>query len=88
MFTSIKKLLATSLVAILAVSAIVPSASAAEHQFTDVNPSYDEAVSFFYEYELIKGTTTTTFGTDLNIKRGDAAVILANTLGLDFDASP
>lgn len=88
MFTCVKKLLATSLVAILAVSAIVPSASAAEHQFTDVNPSYDEAVSFFYEYELIKGTTTTTFGTDLNIKRGDAAVILANTLGLDVEGAP
>ncbi|WP_342542344.1 S-layer homology domain-containing protein [Paenisporosarcina sp. FSL H8-0542] len=88
MFTSLKKFIAASLVAVLAVSAIVPSASAAEHQFTDVNSSYDEAVSFFYEYELIKGTTPTTFGTDLNIKRGDAAVILANTLGLDVDNAP
>ena len=88
MFTSIKKLFATSLVAILAVSAIVPSASAAEHQFTDVNPSYEEAVSFLYEVEIINGTTPTSFGTNSNLTRGDAAVILANTLGLDTENAP
>ncbi len=85
MFTSFKKLFATSLVAILAVSAIIPSASAAEHQFTDVNSNYEEAVSFLYEFEIINGKTPTSFGTNLNLTRGDAAVILANTLGLDTE---
>lgn len=83
MFTSFKKLFATSLVAILSVSAIIPSASAAEHQFTDVNSNYEEAVSFLYEFEIINGVTPSSFGTNLNLTRGDAAVILANTLGLD-----
>ncbi|MDX1805764.1 MAG: S-layer homology domain-containing protein [Paenisporosarcina sp.] len=83
MFTSVKKLFATSLVAILAISAIIPSASAAEHQFTDVNSNYEEAVSFLYEFEIINGVTPSSFGTNLNLTRGDAAVILANTLGLD-----
>ena len=88
MFKSFKKFFATSLVAILALSAIVPSASAAEHQFTDVNSNYDEAVSFLFEFDLIKGKTTTSFGTDLNLTRGDAAVILANVLGLDVESAP
>ncbi|MFJ7933257.1 S-layer homology domain-containing protein [Sporosarcina sp. NPDC096371] len=88
MFKSFKKFFATSLVAILALSAIVPSASAAEHQFIDVNSNYDEAVSFLFEFDLIKGKTTTLFGTDLNLTRGDAAVILANVLELDVESAP
>lgn len=85
MFTSFKKLFATSLVALMAFTAILPTASAAQHQFTDVNPNYEEAVSFLYEFEIINGKTTTSFGTNLNLTRGDAAVILANTLGLDTE---
>jgi len=88
MFNRYKTLIATSLVAVMALFAIAPSASAAEHRFIDVNPNYDEAVSFLYEFELIKGKTTTTFGTDLNLTRGDAAVILANVLGLDTKNAP
>lgn len=88
MFKSYKTLLATSLVANLALFSIVPSASGAEHQFIDVNSNYDEVVSFLYEFELIKGKTPTTFGTDLNLTRGDAAVILANVLGLDTENAP
>lgn len=88
MFKSYKTLLATSLVAVLALFAIVPSATAAQHQFIDVNSNYDEAVSFLYEFDLIKGKTTTTFGTDLNLTRGDAAVILANVFGLDTENAP
>lgn len=85
MFTSFKKLFATSLVALMASTAILPTASAAQHQFTDVNPNYEEAVSFLYEFEIINGKTATSFGTNLNLTRGDAAVILANTLGLDTE---
>jgi len=88
MFRNFKKFFATSLVVILALTAIVPSASAAEHQFIDVNSNYDEAVSFLFELDLIKGKTNTSFGTDLNLTRGDAAVILANVLGLDVESAP
>lgn len=83
-----KRFFAANLVAILAFSAIVPAASAAEHQFTDVNPNYEEAVSFLFENDLIKGKTPTSFGTNLNLTRGDAAVILANVLDLDVENAP
>ena len=88
MFTSFKKLFATSLVAILALSAFAPLASAADHPFSDVGPNYEESVSFLYMVELINGTSATTFGTASNLKRGDAAVILANTLGVDVENAP
>ena len=88
MFKRIKKMFAAGLASVLALSAFIPSATAAEHQFTDVNPSYEEAVSFLFEFDLINGTSPTSFGTSQNIKRGDAAVILANTLGLDIENAP
>lgn len=88
MFARIKKVLATSLIAILALSAFAPMASAADHPFSDVGPNYEEAVSFLYMVELINGTSATTFGTASPLKRGDAAVILANTLGVDVDNAP
>jgi hypothetical protein len=58
------------------------------HPFTDVGSRYEEAVSFLYEVEIIKGKTDTTFGTHQNLTRGDAAVILANALGLDTEYAP
>lgn len=88
MFARFKKVLATSLIAILALSAFAPMASAADHPFSDVGPNYEEAVSFLYMVELINGTSATTFGTASPLKRGDAAVILANTLGVDVDNAP
>lgn len=59
-----------------------------DHPFTDVGSRYDEAVSFLYNMEIINGKTVTTFGTHQNLTRGDAAVILANTLGLDTENAP
>lgn len=82
---SYKKFIATSATVAVAASAIAPMASAAGHQFTDVGPRYDEAVSFLYDYQIVNGKTDTSFGTDFTLTRGDAAVILANTLGLDTD---
>jgi hypothetical protein len=70
----------------LAVSAVAPAVSAADdHPFTDVGPRYDEAVSYLYNYEIVNGKTSTSFGTHQNLTRGDAAVILANALGLDTE---
>lgn len=59
-----------------------------DHPFTDVGTRYEEAVSFLYNVEIINGKTATTFGTHQNLTRGDAAVILANALGLDTENAP
>ncbi len=59
-----------------------------DHPFTDVGYRYEEAVSFLYNFEIIKGKTPTSFGTHQNLTRGDAAVILANALGLDTENAP
>ncbi|MFC4410606.1 S-layer homology domain-containing protein [Chungangia koreensis] len=88
MLKSFKKVFTTGLAAVLTLAIIVPTVSAAEHPFTDVNSNYEEAVSFLYINEIIKGKTTTSFGTDSNLTRGDAAVILANALGLDAENAP
>ncbi|OLN24244.1 hypothetical protein BTO30_01450 [Domibacillus antri] len=58
------------------------------HSFKDVSANYDEAVSFLYEFEIIKGVSSTEFGTYKPLTRGDAAVILANTLFLDTESAP
>ncbi|MDF1511315.1 S-layer homology domain-containing protein [Robertmurraya sp. DFI.2.37] len=88
MLNSHKKFIATSATVALATTAIAPFASAEEirqHQFTDVGPRYDEAVSFLYHYEIVQGKSTTSFGVNSSLTRGDAAVILANALGLDTE---
>jgi S-layer homology domain len=99
----IKKVLASAVMAIFVVSAFAPAASAVEvkpkvsaaayemefdHPFTDVGTRYEEAVSFLYNSEILKGKTATTFGTHQSLTRGDAAVILANALGLDTENAP
>lgn len=89
MFKSLKKIITTGLAAVLTLTIITSSVSASEnHPFNDVNSNYEEAVSFLYIYEIVKGKTDTTFGTDLNLTRGDAAVILANVLGLNVEEAP
>jgi hypothetical protein len=89
MSKSFHKFLAAGTTAALVASAVAPSASAfGAHPFTDVSSNYDEAVSFLYTFEIIKGKTKDTFGTNLELTRGDAAVILANALGLDTENAP
>jgi hypothetical protein len=100
----VKKVLVSAVMATLVASAFTPAVSAVEvkptvsaaayddmafdHPFTDVGTRYEEAVSFLYNMEILKGTTATSFGTHQNLTRGDAAVILANTLGLDTENAP
>ena len=99
----VKKVLASAVMATLVASAFTPAVSAAEvkpnisaaayemefdHPFTDVGTRYEEAVSFLYNTDILKGKTATTFGTNQNLTRGDAAVILANSLGLDTENAP
>ncbi|MCH4825884.1 S-layer homology domain-containing protein [Planococcus halocryophilus] len=86
---NIKKLFYTTAAIVLAtVTLASPTSAASEtslHPFTDVGERYDEAVGFFYILELINGKSPTKFGTGESLTRGDAAVILANTLFLDTD---
>lgn len=77
----------TAIVAVAAVATPV-HAEEASHPFTDVGERYTEAVSFLYEYEIIKGKTPTQFGTSQQLTRGDAAVILANAIGADTETAP
>ncbi|RFU68322.1 bifunctional metallophosphatase/5'-nucleotidase [Peribacillus saganii] len=80
-----RKFIATAATAAITASIAVPAASAAA-KFTDVPPHYQDAVDFL----VSKGANgyTTTFGTHQTIKRVDAAVLLANVLGLDTKNAP
>lgn len=84
-----KKFLAAGTTAAVVVSAVTPAAFAHEnHKFSDVTNNYEEAVTFLHEWGIVNGKTETTFGTSLNLTRGDAAVIMANALGLDTENAP
>lgn len=76
----------TAVVAVATVAA--PVSAEVSHPFTDVAPRYDEAVSFLYEFDVIKGKTATQFGTTQQLTRGDAAVILANAIEVDIETAP
>lgn len=80
-------------IAVLAVIAVLglscPSTSgAAETEFTDVSDRYLAAVAYLTANQLASGVTATKFGVDLQIERGNAAIILANALGLSDDEAP
>lgn len=76
-------------VATVAVSSLATPVSAESgHPFTDVGKRYDEAVSFLYENEIVRGISSAKFGTSQTLTRGDAAVILANMLMLDTENAP
>lgn len=86
---SFKKFLAAGTSAAVVVAAVTPAAFAHEnHKFADVTKNYEEAVTFLHDWEIVNGKTETTFGTNLNLTRGDAAVIMANALGLDIENAP
>lgn len=97
MGNSFKKFLASTAIAAMMATAIVPAVSADEleesefvvsHSFGDVNSRYEDAVGFLYDIGAAKGISKTEFGTYKNLTRGDAAVILAYTLGLDTENAP
>ena len=75
-----KKFVASA-VAIAAVATAVSPASAAEMKFTDVPDRYTEAVQFLFDLGIVAGETETTFGTSHSVKRQDAAIMIAKTLG-------
>ncbi|KXH84025.1 S-layer homology domain-containing protein [Sporosarcina sp. HYO08] len=81
-----KKFVASAATATLVATAIVPVASAAETKsFTDVNKNYEKEVNYLLEKGITQGISDTKFGTDLPIKRGDAAIFIAKALKLDTE---
>ena len=82
---SYRKFFATAATAALVTSAVAPAVSAAE--FTDVSGRYVDAVDFVVSAGA-NGKSSTYFGVNESIKRVDAAVLLANVLGLDDVSAP
>lgn len=73
------KFVATAATASLVASAIVPvvHAETAKTSFKDVSDRYIDAVSYLVDNNITAGISSTEYGTALNIKRVDVAVMLA-----------
>lgn len=80
-----RKFIATAATAAVVVSAVAPAASAVG--FKDVTDRYKEAVDFVVS-KGANGMSSTMFGTSAEIKRVDAAVLLADVLGLNTQGAP
>lgn len=86
-----KKFLTSTAAAAMIATAFVPAVSADTVKtaaFTDVGNRYATSVNYLVENNLAKGLTATQFGINANIKRGDAAIILAQALGLMNEKAP
>lgn len=86
-----KKFLATTAAAAMLATALVPAASAntaTTAAFTDVPARYATSVEYLINNNLAKGLTANQFGINENIKRGDAAIILAQALGIMDSTAP
>lgn len=88
--TSYKQFIAAGASAALVATALVPAVSADEVKtaaFTDVSDRYELAIEYLVSQNLSKGLTATSYGINDSIKRGDAAIILAQALNvMDPDA--
>lgn len=71
-------------------SALVPAvaAEAKTAAFTDVSGNYQDAVDYLVENNLSSGLEDTKYGINAEVKRGDAAIILAKALGLQDQTAP
>lgn len=85
---TLRKFIVTSALALLIGTSFTQAASANSLPFTDVSGRHTEAVAFIYDNGFANGISNSKFGTNLNITRGDAAIILANLLGLDTITAP
>ncbi|WP_088104356.1 S-layer homology domain-containing protein [Halalkalibacter urbisdiaboli] len=82
---SYRKFLATSVAAAMVASVATPAAAAS---FTDSIPAWaDEAVSYLVEKGAIDGRLDGSYDASASVTRGEAAKILAVSLGLEVDAS-
>jgi hypothetical protein len=85
---SYRKFVATAATATLVASAVAPAASAATNSFTDVPERYQEAVDYLVANGITSGMSPTKFGISEDIKRADAAVMLAKALGIETLDAP
>ncbi|MCD5324333.1 MULTISPECIES: 5'-nucleotidase C-terminal domain-containing protein [Pontibacillus] len=79
------KIVASLAATTAAVAAMAAPVSADAQDFSDVSERYTDAVNFLLEMEATNGYSETEFGTQMAIKRVDAAVLLANVLKLDTE---
>ena len=84
---SFRKFIATAATATIATTIVGPAVSADTVEFKDVTERYKEAVDFLVS-KGAKGMENNQFGVHENIKRVDAAVLLAGVLGLDTKNAP
>ncbi|CAM3133343.1 5'-nucleotidase C-terminal domain-containing protein [Filibacter tadaridae] len=83
-----KKVFIASTVATAAVAiTMVPNVSASTNGFSDVSSTYSDAVDFLVKNGITYGTTATSFGTTDYMKRADAAVLIARSVGLKDDVT-
>ncbi|MGM7634691.1 S-layer homology domain-containing protein [Bacillus sp. Hm123] len=82
---SYRKFVATAATATLVATAVTPAFAA---EFTDVNDRVKDAVDYLVKNNVTQGMSETTFGTNQEIKRMDAAIWLAKALELDTDKAP
>ncbi|WP_188074699.1 S-layer homology domain-containing protein [Planococcus sp. ANT_H30] len=80
------KIAQSSALTMLVVAFAVSPVSAAT--FTDVSERYEPAVNYLVTQDITNGVSKTKFGIDQNVKRGDAAIILAHALGFTEKDAP
>ena len=85
-----KKFTVVGATAAMVASAVVPAAAAEVNvrDFTDVSKNYTVAVTYLVENGLSNGLTSSKYGIDTEVKRGDAAILLAKALGLQSTTAP
>lgn len=72
---------------LMVLASIVSPVSAAP-KFSDVPERYEQSVDYLVNQNIANGISKTKFGVNQNIKRGDAAIILAHALGLTEKDAP
>ncbi|MFL0362287.1 S-layer homology domain-containing protein [Pseudobacillus sp. 179-B 2D1 NHS] len=82
---SYRKFVATAATATMVASAVTPAFAA---NFPDVSDRYKEAVDYLVKNDITQGFPDGKFGVDMQIKRVDAAVMLAKALNLNTTAAP
>jgi hypothetical protein len=89
---SYRKFVATAATATLVASAVTPALAAPTQSadvFTDVSANYKQAVEYVVSNNIAVGVNDTQFGVAQNLKRSDAAIIIAKALEImNEDAAP
>ena len=85
---SLRKFLVTAATATMLATAVVPAASASTQSFSDVPKFYQDAVSYLVEKDITNGIGDGKFGTEDRIKRADAALMIARSMGLENYGAP